>query len=135
MILSFAETTPALLAGAKTVTRREWADSHARKFTVGMPVQAWDKTPRVKGAKRVGTVKITQSPFQQWSCQAPESDWDAEGFQYLTDNGLTLFKGQTPRQVWNLWTANHMGEGDEPEPHKYCALLWVVRFEWMGATP
>lgn len=122
MILSFAETTPALLAGAKTVTRREWADSHARKFTPGLMVQAWNKTPRVKGAKRVGTVRITQSPYREMSDLIPAGDFDGEGFRYMTEHGLTLFGGMTPDAVWNLWHA---------EPR----MLWVVRFELVGAVP
>ena len=121
MILSFAETTPALLAGAKTVTRREWSDSHARKFTAGALVQAWDKTPRVKGARRVGTIRITQSPYREQSDLAPMTDFDREGFTFMENRGLTLFGGMTPVEVWRLWH-------DEPR------LLWVVRFELVGVV-
>lgn len=39
-IISFAWTSPALLAGAKTVTRRDWDDSYARRFSAGELVAA-----------------------------------------------------------------------------------------------
>ncbi len=122
MIISFAETTPALLAGAKTVTRREWNPNHARKFTASALVQAWDKTPRVKGAKRVGTIRITQAPYLEMSNLAPIEDFKAEGFEYLNERGLTLFDEMTPTAVWTHWQMN-------PSP------LWVVRFELVGVLP
>lgn len=43
-IISFAETTPALLADAKTVTRREWAEKHARSFKAGERVTIPSRT-------------------------------------------------------------------------------------------
>lgn len=119
MIISFAETTPALLAGVKTVTRREWNPNHARKFTAGALVAAWNKTPRVKGAVRVGTIRITQAPYIERSDLAPVSDFDREGFTYMTNCGLTLFGGAAPMDVWNAW-------------HEAPRDLWVVRFELMG---
>ena len=115
-IISFAETTPALLAGAKTVTRREWTEKHARSFKAGELVQAWSKGPRVKGAKRVGTIRLTATPYQEMSDCVPFEDYDAEGFTYLADHGLTLFGGLTTREVWVTWRM---------DPHP----LWVVRFE------
>ena len=115
-IISFAETTPALLAGAKTVTRREWTEKHARSFKAGELVQAWSKGPRVKGAKRIGTVRLTGAPYLEWSCEAGDEDYDAEGFTYLAERGLTLFGGVTPRDLWAHWQANQVP-------------LWVVRFE------
>lgn len=58
MIISFAWTTQALLAGRKTVTRREWTDGHAAKFKPGDLVDAWDKLPRCKGSKKVAVIRI-----------------------------------------------------------------------------
>ena len=59
MIISFAWTTDAFLSGRKNRTRRDWFDDYASRFHVGDTVQAWDRTPRVRGAKRVGFLKIT----------------------------------------------------------------------------
>ena len=115
-IISFAETTPALLAGAKTVTRREWTEKHARSFKAGEEVQAWSKGPRVKGAKRVGTIRLTAAPYLEESVAAPIEDYDAEGFTYLAEHGMTLFGGSRPQDVWDSWMVS-----SRP--------LWVVRFE------
>ena len=45
MIISFAKTTGALLAGKKTVTRRDWPESHAKKYKAGDVAIAYDKQP------------------------------------------------------------------------------------------
>lgn len=114
-IISFAETTPALLAGRKTVTRREWTERHARSFSEGELVQAWSKSPRVRGARRVGTIRLTQAPYLEWSNLIPGDDWENEGFLYMEEHGLTLFDGMTPMRVWTNWRVN-------------ARPLWVVRF-------
>jgi hypothetical protein len=57
MIISFAWTTEALLNGKKTVTRRDWPDSHARKFRVGAIVTAYDKQP-CWGGRPVARIQI-----------------------------------------------------------------------------
>lgn len=57
MIISFAKTTGALLAGKKTVTRRDWPDSHAVKFKPGAVAIAYDKQPMYGGAA-VARIKI-----------------------------------------------------------------------------
>jgi ASCH domain len=57
MIISFAKTTGALLDGKKTVTRRDWPDSHAAKFKPGAVVIAYDKQP-MYGGEPVARIKI-----------------------------------------------------------------------------
>jgi hypothetical protein len=59
VIISFAWTVPALIAGQKTVTRRVWSSGHAAKFHAGDVVDAWDKSPRAHG-RRVATIEITR---------------------------------------------------------------------------
>ena len=68
MIISFAKTVPELLEGKKTVTRRLWKDktlkSWQRFWDEGrLEHQAWDKTPRVKGARQIGTITLTHRPY------------------------------------------------------------------------
>ena len=94
MIVSFAWTTPALLAGAKTMTRREWSPAHAAKFHVGDLVDAWNQTPRVNSARRgiaiarkVATIRITRAPHVAWSTDLTEEDYDREGFNWLKAHG------------------------------------------------
>lgn len=82
MIISFSWTTPALLAGAKTVTRRQWKDSHAAKFKKGDQVDAYDRLPRV-GGKPVGTIRIQRDPYREPICLMPDTDYFNEGFEYM----------------------------------------------------
>lgn len=113
--ISFAWTTPALVAGEKTVTRRDWKDRYAESFRAGELLAAWDKQPRFKGARKVAVIRLVGKPRKQTTALLPPTDWEKEGFEFLTGIGATL-GGRTPRQVWDDWLAN---------PRE----LWVVRFE------
>lgn len=119
MIISFGETTPALLAGRKTVTRRNWSPSHAAKFSAGMLVDAWNTSPRnvSKQPHKVATIRLTAAPVLEALRQVPSEDWEAEGFEYLSEHGLKVF-GVTPEQLWNQWIRH----GNQEK-------LYVVRFE------
>ena len=116
-IISFAETTVALLAGRKTCTRRQWTRRHALQFRQDEIVQAWDKSPRA-GGRRVALLQLLSSPVLDPA--VPESDWEAEGVAFMEEHRLTLFKGATPRQVWESWARPNGTAG-----------LWVVRFKLM----
>ena len=119
-IISFAWTTPALLAGCKTVTRREWLQKFADGWRKGTVAQAYDKNPRFKG-KRVGHIELTQDPYQERTCDIPDEDYEAEGFGYMERNNI-LIRGKTPREFWNAWRE---GPGE----------LWVVRFRLLDTGP
>lgn len=129
-IIAFAETTPALLAGAKTVTRREWNHKYARTFTAGELLQAWDKNPRTRQGKRVATIRLTAAPVWQAARDVPPEDYAAEGFAYLDAHGLMLGpvagtkRRSTPGEVWDSWITAPPEFG-----------LWVVRFELVGVLP
>jgi len=113
-IISFAWTTPALLAGAKTVTRREWDPDYANKWkqrTVGI---AYDKNPRF-GGKPVGLIELVKDAYLEKLCNAPESDYEAEGLAWLEANGHCIQK-MSPKIFWELWKKDS-GE------------RWVVRFK------
>lgn len=73
-IISFSWTTPALLDGRKTVTRRVWKRNN---LIPGEIVQAYNKSPRFKG-KRVALIKITQA-YLEPLCAITESDVAREG--------------------------------------------------------
>ena len=120
-IISFAWTTPALLARRKTCTRRQWLHSTAERFQSSELVQAYDKQPRFKG-KKVGIIRLTEMPYLESTAKAPDSDWEAEGFAYLESIGATV-NGLEPRQLWRNWR--------ELEPEE----LWVVRFEVVEVCP
>ena len=112
MIISFAWTTPALLAGAKTMTRREWSATHARRFTVGMLVDAWDRSPRTRKGRKVATIRITRPPHLEWSSDLSEEDVDREGFNWLRAHGEWV----QVEQILSAWRAERR-------------FIWVVEFE------
>jgi hypothetical protein len=118
-IISFAWTTPALLAFVKTCTRRDWDEDYAKRFHKGDLLAAYDHSPRIHG-HQIGVIELVDDPHRQRSDLIPLSDWVAEGFQYLADHGLTLH-GLTPLRIWNEWHDN---------PRR----LWVVRFKLVSVT-
>ncbi len=118
MIISFAWTTPALLAGAKTMTRRDWKPEHAACFHAGDLVDAWNRSPRVgrgAGARKVATIRITHEPYQQMSDALHQRDVFDEGFPWLAEHG----EAETVAAIVSDWTY-------QPQ------MLWVVRFELVG---
>jgi hypothetical protein len=115
-IIAFAYTTPALLAGAKTVTRRRWAERHARIFREGTRVDAWDRSPRIKIARRVATIRVLEEPRLERSDMVVLADWYLEGLEYLRAHGATDAEKALAERIWNGWV-NH--------PH----WLYVIRFE------
>ena len=119
-IISFAWTTPAFLAGRKTRTRRDWSDDYAKRFHVGDVCQAWDHVPRVKGAKRVGTLRITGLKKEDLR-EMPDEDFEKEGFAYLEETGFKIWD-MDAREAFGEWKLNADIQ-DEP------TMMWVVDFE------
>ena len=117
-IISFAWTTPALLAGRKTCTRRDWMADYAQRFTVGELVAAYDRSPRA-GGKQVAVIRLTADPIL--SNELPAKDWAAEGFDYLEEIGAKV-NGNTPLQLWDAWF--------KTKPYQ-----WIVRFEVVEEEP
>lgn len=114
--ISFAWTTPALLAREKSVTRRDWKPQYAKRWREGDPATAYDRSPRY-GGKPVGLIRLTHAPYLASTTAVPRSDWWAEGFDYLSRlDPVPLVDGLTPRELWESWHA---------EPR----ALYVVRFE------
>lgn len=86
--LSYAWTTPQLLEGRKTVTRRNWTAKFARQFRPDRVADAYDKSPR-NGGKRVDSVRILSVRKEPLSRMTKEPDYGAqeaarEGFAGLT---------------------------------------------------
>lgn len=102
MIISFAWTTPALLAGAKTVTRRDWSVDYARRFTVGMLVDAWDHSPRTRKGRKVATIRITRAPYIERSDVLSNEHYSREGFVWLREHG----DRETVARIMRTWGDN-----------------------------
>ena len=117
MIISFGWTTPALLAGRKTVTRREWDPDYAQRFFEGQLVDAWNTSPRnVRGCPRkIATIRLTKKPYLEPAREAPDEDYEAEGFAYFDEIDRKV-NGHTPTAMWRAWKQQNPS-------------LWVVRFE------
>lgn len=115
-IISFAWTSPALLAGRKNRTRRSWDDDYATRFRVGDMVQAWDKSPRF-GGKRIGIIQILGLRKEDIFTM-PAQDYEREGFAYFEEMGMRI-RGQVPREAFADW--QRAGGG-----------YWVVDFQLMS---
>ena len=113
-IISFGWTTPAIIAHRKRCTRRRWTEKHAAQFHKGDLVQAYNKGAR-NGGKCVEIIRLTADPYKEETLDL--DDYEAEGFDYLTDQGI-MIEGQLPLDMWNGWIME--GTSD----------LYVVRFEY-----
>ena len=113
-IISFNWTTPALVAGRKRVTRRNWMESHARRFHAGDVVAAYDRQPQY-GGHQVASIRLTQAPYRENTRDTPEEDYEEEGFAYMQELGAKV-DGLSPPVLWRSW-------------HVFPRDLWVVRFE------
>lgn len=118
--INFAWTTPALLAGAKTCTRRDWDDDYARRFRKGEMVAAYDRQARYKG-QQIATIRLIATPTKESTGSAPQEDYEAEGFIWLMQRGFKV-AGLTPRALWFVW-------------HSQPRDMWVVRFELVTTGP
>lgn len=87
-IISFAWTTPAVVAGEKTCTRRFWQPKQAESFRPGDYVQAWTRSPRIGGefVRYIRLVSVCTETLESM----PDADFIAEGFDFLrlTEDGL-----------------------------------------------
>lgn len=105
MIISFAWTTPAVVIGQKTETRRDWSPKTfamiKKAMDEGRLVDAWDKSPRF-GGKEFGKVRILNLVEAEDSRTIPEGSWQKEGFHVLTMLEAKIGKS-SPIDVWEFW--------------------------------
>jgi len=93
-----------------------WDDDYARSFHEGDICQAWDRSPRIKGAKRVAMISLTTNPKKQHISKMPDEDYEKEGFAYLAEKHLTIF-GDSPDKAFQSWR----DKGDKE--------YWVIDFK------
>lgn len=116
MYISFAWTTPALLARAKSATRRMWAPSHAAKFRAGQIVDAYDRSPRL-GGRRVATIRIARDPWKQRTGLMDDVvDYEREGIRHMAMLSDLAPDGSRWHDWWHSWK-----RADE--------LVYVVEFQ------
>lgn len=121
-IISFAWTTPALLAGAKTVTRRDWKANWAAQFLNGDIVFAYNRSQHLHGTP-VARLRLTQHATWEADARAPDSDYEAEGFAFLEAHPDLLPKAARGKhrmtlthEAFNRW-------------RQAGGFSWVVRFD------
>jgi len=118
VIISFAWTTPALLAGAKTMTRRKWKADYAERFKSGMLVDAWDRSPRTGKGRKVATIRLTRDAYLEvLEGPIPSEVYRREGFAWLATHGY--------REVVDRICSDWVGSADAE---------WVVEFELVEVT-
>lgn len=116
-MISFAWTSPALVMGAKTCTRRNWKARHAARYHAGELVAGYDRQPLYQG-HQLAVIRLTVDPL--FTGELPDADWRHEGFEWLSQRGFTV-NGLTPQNLWDLWRT------EMPE-------AWVIRFELVELT-
>lgn len=137
--ISFAWTTPAVLAAAKTVTRRNWTGRHRAQFSAGQLVDAYDKSPR-NGGRKVATIRLTEEPYTEQLRNFPLEDFDAEGFAYLAERRIPMERISLGDVGWFPgWPQlDGISKDEWMDPLRRLSverirlrheLLWVVRFE------
>jgi len=115
--ISFWWTVDAIKNRTKTVTRRWWANNHARKFKAGDIVAAYDKLP-IHGGKQIATIRITRDPYKQPLREMPIAHIKREGIpgvetvEGFIDALFRLSRGRLPLS--------------EPP--------WVIEFEYVEET-
>lgn len=118
--ISFAWTSPALVAGIKTVTRRDWQADYARQFGRGDQVRALNRQRRF-GGEILGIIELVEDAMLD-TREMFEEDVQAEGIPWLRERGLLSAK------LLEKW--DEMCRWDES-----CRALWVVRFRVVSLEP
>jgi hypothetical protein len=106
------------MTGHKTVTRRRWKPRQFKAWCWAwdhgrLRHDAWDHVPRVKGARRFGSIELTCRPYLEPLRDMPQEDLSAEGF----GGGWAL-----PGGIIGFW---EMFGGDLDEP------IAVIRFRFV----
>jgi hypothetical protein len=117
--ISFGWTSAPLLAGEKTVTRRNWKPRYAESFKAGEQCWALDKV-YFAGGKRIAVIELTEAPYLENTVRIPNKDWYFEGFDFMTKAELTV-DGKRPFDFWRDWYVN--------PTDLYVVRFKVVRFE------
>jgi len=112
--ISYAWTTEAVKAQAKTCTRRNWTQEYALRFHEGKKVLALNRNYRYGGTP-FGMVQLTTDPYRQRTGDMTEQDYADEGLLWMESQGL-LIRKITPRQFFDNWKEENL-------------MLYVVRFK------
>jgi len=118
MNIIFAHTTWAFVARAKDVTRRDWDEAYAERFSAGTFGRAINKMLKY-GGEQIGTFRLTAKPSYESEAQMPDSDYAGEGFEFLDK-----YPYLKPR-MWRPLNLRAKFEQDRRAGES----MWVVRYE------
>jgi hypothetical protein len=117
--ISIGWTLPALLAGAKTVTRQGWKERGPGRLCAGAVVPIYDR-PKAFGGAQIATIRLTADPSFEPLRDMPDSDYEAEGWRWLHDHpeawGKAIRREDVSWAAFEQWRAR---------PY----TIWVIRFE------
>jgi hypothetical protein len=122
--LVFGWTTPALLAGAKSVIRLPAGDRSVPHWRAGALVTAYQRAP-ARGGRPVAIVQLTHDPVLEPLPSMPDDDYEAEGWHWLHEHRALL-----PGWI----TASDFGPDAFRQWRARPATLWVVRFRLVAAA-
>jgi len=100
-IISFAWTLKPLLEMKKTVTRRFWKDSYAKRFKKGDFIAAYNKSPRC-GGKEVVTIQLTEDPYKESLSLMTDEEEKAEGGLWGSKEAFIEAMGGSDKTPWVL---------------------------------
>ena len=127
--ISFAWTAPALLAGRKTVTRREWDDRYAATFHAGELVAAYDRQPRFRGVQ-IATIRLIANPTFEPMAAMPDGDYEGEGWAYFAEH-----PEQRPKTILGqVVTPATFTRGGFEHWRSGGGEMWVIRFDLVEAA-
>jgi len=114
--------SPALLAGQKSVIRRDWLEEEAAGFREGRFAWVYDHLPQA-GGDPIAVIRFTSNPIREPTSQLTDHDYEEEGFAFLE-----RFSFPIPQHVCPLLEFFHLWKSMDIQ-------LWVLRFEVVELTP
>ena len=112
--VSIGWLSEAAINGFKKLTLQPWTAVKAAQYEKGDLVDLFDKPPS-SGGKKLGIVRITQTPHQILTNELTKSDFSAMGFDYLRAHRIKSPTGQTIGEV-------------EEELENTPSKMWAVHF-------
>lgn len=132
MIQSESLTWPAVVAQAKTVTRRNWKPSTAAWYRKGRIFDAYDKVS-FHGGVRVARCQCTHDTYQECLGDMPDDDWAGEGFKWMNEHPLAIPE-KAREHLWSLGDCSFEGFIAWRSTFQYRAF-YVCRFVVIEVEP
>jgi hypothetical protein len=131
--ISFAWTSPALVLGHKTCTRRDWDPGYASRMKRGAVLSAWDRQPRFHG-NHIAFIRLLSDATWTPMSEMPDSDYQAEGFEFMYSHPEIMTKTIEGLPRDHFITHVLSKEGFE-NWRGNSGSMYVVRFEVLQLTP